>query len=122
LAVGGETPLGEILKRYWDSLPERVKKLAAEEQELYLAFLALDESLRPYAVPTHIREEDEGDGPRRILVILAASSVVRMALRSNARELRERLGKELSIRVDEIEVYLRPAEEVARIRKRLTGE
>jgi len=117
-----ESRLGDILRRYWDSLPKRVKQLADEEQELHLAFLALDESLRPYATPSVIREEVDAGQSRRILVLMVSSSVARMALKSSARELRARLERDYGVEVDEVEVHLRPEEEVKRIRKRLMGE
>lgn len=120
--MGEESRLGDILRRYWDSLPPRVKKLAAEEQELYVAFLALAESLRPYAVPAVIREELRAGRTRRILVLLASSGVAQMALKSSLGQFQERLSKEFGVKVDEIEVHLRPDEEVRRIRKRLTGK
>jgi len=119
--VSQESRLGDILRRYWDSLPERVKKLAAEEQELYLAYLALDESLRPHAVPSAIREQTEGGQARRVLTLMVSGSLAQMALKSRIPEFRERLRRELGVEV-EVEVYLRPDDEVKRVRKRLTGE
>ncbi len=124
-AEGKESNLSDILKEYWDKLPERVKEVANEARILRWIDQELGEELRAHCVPAYISEEpakkDKDPDGRTLLIFYADSGTARMAVKVFAGELINKLAKVHSVKIDEVKVFIRASRVIKRTRLALTG-
>lgn len=104
--------LGDILKSYWESLPEKTRTKGDRRQLLLDAFALVDDELQGFSAPAALYRE----GEKEILVLFAGNSTVADALRIRARDLPDEIAQALGLRVDEVRVTLRPQSTIERMR------
>jgi adenylate kinase family enzyme len=107
-----DTSLGDLLRAYWQTLPQEKKDQADRKRLLLEAFTLVDDSLQPFTAPAALLEE----GGRDILVLFASNTIALRALRQRAKHLREEIEAVLGLRVDEVRVALRPQGQVDHMR------
>jgi hypothetical protein len=108
-----ESSLGDVLRSYWDSLPEGKKRKAKRKRQLLAAFSLVDDTLQPFSAPAALMQE-EG---KEILVLYAANSTALKALKQRARELPREIEELLGLHVDEVRVMLRPQSQIDAMRR-----
>jgi adenylate kinase family enzyme len=111
-----ESSLGDLLRSYWDSLPEEKKRKAERKRQLLAAFSLVDDTLQPFSAPAALMQEEE----KEILVLYAANTTALKALKQRARELPREIEELLGLHVDEVRVILRPQSQIDAMR-RMTG-
>ena len=107
-----ESTLGDLLRAYWDSLPEEKRAIADRKKLLLEAFTIVDEELQPFSAPAALLEENG----REVLVLFASNTVALRALRQRARSLREEVEAVLGLHVDEVRVALRAKSQIDHMR------
>jgi len=105
--------LGDLLRSYWDSLPEGKKRKADRKRQLLAAFSLVDDSLQSLSAPAALLQE-EG---KEILVLYAANTTALTALKQRAREMPQEIEDVLGLRVDEVRVKLRPKSQIDAMRR-----
>ena len=108
-----DSSLGDLLRSYWDSLPEDKKRKADRKRQLLAAFSLVDDSLQALSAPAALLQE-EG---KEILVLYAANTTALKALKQRARELPGEIEEVLGLRVDEVRVMLRPKSQIDAMRR-----
>jgi len=108
-----DSSLGDLLRSYWNSLPEGKKRKADRKRQLLAAFSLVDDSLQALSAPAALLQE-EG---KEILVLYAANTTVLKALKQRARELPGEIEEVLGLRVDEVRVKLRPKSQIDAMRR-----
>ncbi len=109
--------LGDILKAYWESLPEKARTKGERRRLLLDAFALVDDELQGFSAPAALLKE----GGREILVLYAGNTTAAEALRVRARDLPEEIAQALGIQIDEVRVRLRPQSTIDRMRKPKRG-
>lgn len=108
-----DSSLGDLLRSYWDSLPEGKKRKADRKRQLLAAFSLVDDSLQALSAPAALLQE-EG---REILLLYAANTTALKALKQRARELPGEIEEVLGLHVDEVRVKLRPKSQIDAMRR-----
>ena len=108
-----DSSLGDLLRSYWDSLPEDKKRKADRKRQLIAAFSLVDHPLQALSAPAALLQE-EG---KEILVLYAANMTALKALKQRARELPGEIEEVLGLRVDEVRVMLRPKSQIDAMRR-----
>jgi|GEM_PF-2288769 len=108
-----DSSLGDLLRSYWDSLPEGKKRKADRKRQLLAAFSLVDDSLQALSAPAALLQE-EG---KEILVLYAANTTALKALKQRARELPGEIEEVLGLRVDDVRVMLRPKSQIDAMRR-----
>lgn len=108
-----DSSLGDLLRSYWNSLPEGKKRKADRKRQLLAAFSLVDDSLQALSAPAALLQE-EG---KEILVLYAANTTALKALKQRARELPQEIEEVLGLRVDEVRVKLRPKSQIDAMRR-----
>jgi len=104
--------LGDILKSYWESLPEKTRTKGDQRRLLLDAFALVDDELQGFSAPAALFSE----GDKEILVLFAGNSTAAEALRIRARDLPEEIAQALGLQIDEVRVRLRPQSTIDRMR------
>ncbi|OGK11203.1 MAG: hypothetical protein A2Y63_01400 [Candidatus Riflebacteria bacterium RBG_13_59_9] len=112
--MSGESSLGDVLRAYWDSLPENKKRKLNRTRHLLAAFSLIDDRLQGFSAPAALLEENG----REILVLFASNSTALKALRHRARDLPTQIEEVLGLHVDEVRVAFRPQSQVNGMRDR----
>ncbi len=108
-----ESSLGDLLKSYWDTLPEEKKRKAERKRQMLAAFSLVDDTLQPFSAPAALMQE-EG---KEILVLYAANSTALKALKQRALNLPREIEELLGLHVDEVRVMLRPQSQIDAMRR-----
>ena len=108
-----DSSLGDLLRSYWNSLPEGKKRKADRKRQLLAAFSLVDDNLQALSAPAALLQE-EG---REILLLYAANTTALKALKQRARELPGEIEEVLGLRVDEVRVKLRPKSQIDAMRR-----
>ena len=112
MAAGSK--LGDILKSYWESLPEKTRTKGERRQLLLDTFALVDDELKGFSAPAALFRE----GEKEILVLYAGNSTAAEALRIRARDLPEEIAQALGLQIDEVRVRLQPQSTIDKMRRR----